>query len=386
VPLYPPLVSLSLAIEKANILMPKQGLTKKQLNGILKDTRSSANWALCIGAGTSVPLFPSWDKLVEELISKKDGTKKASYLAKNLLKQFSPDSLIQAAYNILSVSDEEFIRLLSSALFSKIKGKLKSDEWKIFEKVLIADNPASASFDDWKGFEKICDKYFQNCSAYPIAEIIVEARSRGVGPANIISFNAETILFSFLNLFIWKKYAKSHGRSPAQKGQLAKHFDLITHSISNRSSERVPYILCHGILPVSDNNKREKRRLGGLSKLVFAETAYLQLANNSFSWQSSSFLDVCAKRRVVFIGVSLSDPNMRRWLSWLHDNKIQELTSISSKPPKDSTNHFWINKKPTDSTEARWTEAIVSHLGVRLIWLDEWSDLGNTMELMLGIQ
>ena len=77
---------------------------------------------------------------------------------------------------------------------------------------------------------------------------------------------------------------------------------------------------------------------------------------------------------------------MRRWLSWLHENKIQELTSISSKPPKDSTNHFWINKKPTDSTEARWIEAIVSHLGVRLIWLDEWSDLGNTMKLMLGIQ
>ncbi len=366
--------------------MPKQGLTKKQLNGILKDTRSSANWALCIGAGTSVPLFPSWNELVEELISKNDGKKKASYLSKNLLEKFSPDSLIQAAYNKLSVADDEFIRLLSSALFSKIRRRLKSDEWKIFEKILIADSPASAAFDDWKDFEKICNTYFQNCSAYPLAEIIVEARSIGVGPANIISFNAETILFSFLNLFLWKKYAKSNGRNPALKGQLAKHFDLITHSISNRSSERIPYILCHGILPVSDNNKTEKRRLGGVSKLVFAETAYLQLANNSFSWQSSSFLDVCAKRRVVFVGVSLSDPNMRRWLSWLHDNKIQELTRISSKPPKESTNHFWINKKPVDPSEARWIEASVSHLGVRLIWLDEWSDLGKTMQMMIGIK
>lgn len=365
--------------------MPKKGLNSKNVAGLLKEGQSQMGWALCIGAGTSVPLFPSWNELVEALITEINGKEKAKTISKELLKIFSPDSLIQAAHNTLSLPDDKFIKILSDKLFAPIKLKINSSEWEIFKKAQLADGPAAIPYDDWENYDKICATHFSECSAYNIAKVLVEARDKNIGPTNILSFNAETILFSFLNLFLWKKYAQANGKNPAKKGQLAKHFDFITHSISTRSSNRIPYILCHGILPVSNDPNKEKKRIGGVSKLVFAETAYLQLANNSFSWQSSSFLDVCGKRKVLFIGVSLSDPNMRRWLSWLHDNRIKELSTITTKQPNDSTNHFWINKRPTNPSETKWIEATVSHLGVRLIWINDWRDLEKTLRSMLSL-
>lgn len=366
--------------------MAKRGLNSKNVSSILKDIQTTTGWALCVGAGTSVPIIPSWNKLVESLVAKKTGTSDSTKLSQQLLNKFSPDALIQAAYNILSLSEDDFIKLLSDELYATVKATLNSKEWNIFGKAQIAEGPASIGFDDWSSYDKVSSTYFKKCSAYSLAKVIVDARLNNVGPTDILSFNAESILFSFLNLFLWKKHVTQNGKKPAKKGQMVRHFDFIIQSISSRNSSRVPYILCHGLLPVSQKTKREKNRLGGISKLVFAETAYLHLANSSFSWQSSSFLDVCAKRRVVFIGVSLSDPNMRRWLAWLYENRINELSAMSTKGVKGSTSHYWISKRPNDDIEATWIESTVSHLGVRLVWLDDWIELETTLKLMLGLK
>lgn len=45
----------------------------KEKNGIqtvLKDVKDSSGWALCIGAGTSMPVLPDGFSLVEKLINK----------------------------------------------------------------------------------------------------------------------------------------------------------------------------------------------------------------------------------------------------------------------------------------------------------------------------
>jgi hypothetical protein len=41
--------------------------------------------------------------------------------------------------------------------------------------------------------------------------------------------------------------------------------------------------------------------------------------------------------------------------------------------------HNLTNKLPKSDDEARWIESCVAHLGVRLIWLDEWSDAGKCL-------
>ncbi len=112
-------------------------------------------------------------------------------------------------------------------------------------------------------------------------------------------------------------------------------------------------------------------RLTPSNKLIFAEDSYLQLSNNAFSWQATNFINTCMNQRVVFVGVSLTDPNMRKWLSWIHKNRMNEYSELGL-DVKDSTQHYWIKKLPKTLEEKLWIEAVVSHLGVRIIWINNW--------------
>ena len=164
---------------------------------------------------------------------------------------------------------------------------------------------------DWNHFLEFSQNHAQTTTAFQIAEIINDSLATNAEPSAILSFNAEPLLLSLLNALQWNRANKLN--STFTKGQLKVNFDRITRSISTRSVNRIPYIFCHGLLPLPDVKSKDVNFSS--DKLVFSENEYLQLANNSFSWQSSMFVDIASTRKMVFIGVSLTDPNMRRWLS-----------------------------------------------------------------------
>jgi hypothetical protein len=116
---------------------------------------------------------------------------------------------------------------------------------------------------------------------------------------------------------------------------------------------------------------------------VFSEADYLQ-ANSGFSWQSSIFFESCMSRSVIFIGLSFSDPNLRRWLGIMHQNRLRELriighTGVASAP------HYWFKTIPKTLKEKAWIEAAVAHLEVRLVWLKNWAEVGPALRNMLGL-
>ena len=102
------------------------------------------------------------------------------------------------------------------------------------------------------------------------------------------------------------------------------------------------------------------------------------------SWQAINFIENCMQSKMVFVGVSLSDANMRRWLGWIHSNKTEEFR-INGFDCKDATEHFGINKKPKTYVEKTGMEESVAHLGVRLVWIDDWNQVGEVLEKMLGL-
>ena len=76
---------------------------------------------------------------------------------------------------------------------------------------------------------------------------------------------------------------------------------------------------------------------------------------------------------------------MRRWLSWIHANKVKEL-AINNIEYTDATEHFWICVKPKTKQEMLWIEESVSHLGVRLVWINNWNQVGTVLRRMLDIE
>ncbi len=363
--------------------MAKEGLDGASVEAFLRDAARRTGWALCIGTGASMPAFPSWNMLVTRLVARDVSESRAQELAERLLSQFNPDSLIQGAYDRLALPAPEFVRILSEELYRDLRRRLTDPEWRLFSRAFSAYRPAHLSLSDWRVFLAQSAVHLGSTTGWSLACILARVIGTDLAPAAILSFNAEPMLFTLTTAMLVERDVREGAMEPL-KGEMQQHLDLVNRSIAVRRVDRVPYLFCHGLLPVPDA-KIARSHMQAVDKLVFSEATYLDLANLSFSWQSSAFLDVCASRRTVFVGVSLSDPNMRRWLGWLHSNRTAELTETSTYDGP-ATYHAWIRKTPPSDQEKRWIESSVAHLGIRLIWINDWTEVGPTLSRMLGLE
>ena len=97
--------------------------------------------------------------------------------------------------------------------------------------------------------------------------------------------------------------------------------------------------------------------------------------------QSTIFLHACVNSIVIFIGVSLSDSNMRKWLNCVQMERNKDIGNIVN-----STKHFWITKIPQNKETMDWMEASVLHLGVRVIWIEEWNQTFDVLKKIIGLK
>lgn len=282
----------------------KSSIDKTKVKNLLKHySTSKRGWSLCIGAGTSYGIFPDWSQLVELLMQKVDNLDNTKLVLHELKSKFSLDALIQASFEKMNISEEEFSKVLSDLLYSSIKSKLSKNEFSSFVKVLSTTGLDKINKKYWKEFVEIRERHFTGTTAYALAKVISGVIRTELRPSEIMTFNAEPILFSLINSYIFEKNIDNVGK---MNSSISKDVYLVNRSISPLRKEAIPYFFIHGFLPIPES---ENNKLFPTDKLVFSEIEYLELANNSYSWQSSVFLNICSSRPVVFIGVSLSDPN-----------------------------------------------------------------------------
>ena len=379
--------------------MAKKGLTITELNEII---RKDEQWALCIGAGTSLPLLPSWNGLINNLIEK---LKLPEIKTDGFVKEgFSLDAIIQAIKEKSNISDKKFLSILSEIVYTPIKNQLNDEEIIAFNTVHdysigYASQNTSDREDRWKLFCKYRDRVFKRTTAYGMAKVLAQGFKKGIKPNAILTFNGEACFLALLNSFLFEQ----------NDNTIPEDFERVVNIISDRKSKHIPYYHCHGIIP--NEIETYKNGFKADEKLVFSEDSYLQLANSNFSWQSSSFISTCIHNKVIFVGVSLTDSNMRRWLSWIHNAKLNEMKSNElwnkeneNKNRKDSTEHYWIKVKPKKNdwekfyespikhswdeilvSIQKWYENLVSILGVRIIWIDDWGEVPKAIGSIVGI-
>jgi len=338
-----------------------------EIDPVLRNAAEKNGWALCIGAGTSLPVFPRWLYLVQNLLLA--GGNVSNETVQNLLSRFSPDALIAASSNR---DGETFGEHLASALYGHLKTAAGSG-WSRMAPVLAAKDIGRISGSEWTSFRDFFLSNFRDCSALQLARVVTDAIKNDLAPTSILSFNAEPLLFALIQA----ELASRHPGGNAPKAGL----DRVTRALSSRKRERIPYIFCHGLLHVPDDPSTHVDA-ESTDKLVFSEDQYLQLGNAVASWQAVTFEEACMTKTIAFVGVSLSDSNMRTWLSRAHQNRRSELDAIG-RGELYSSQHYWIERVPSNDLEARYIEAAVAHLGVRLVWLNEWAELGSTMDRML---
>lgn len=166
----------------------------------------------------------------------------------------------------------------------------------------------------------------------------------------------------------------------------------IYNEIGRFDQNELPVFHVHGFLPEDESSHPALER----STLVFSEEGYHQIYADSYHWSNLVQLNSLRESRCLMIGLSLTDPNLRR------------LLDISSKYA-DKPRHFAFMKRLSetafcnDKNEAgdisnvvteddisrtfleshhKLSEQVLSELGVRVIWYEDYSEIPDFLKLL----
>lgn len=342
--------------------MAKQGFTVKTASNLV---HKDETWALCVGSGISYPIFPLWTELARKIVHQCYPAADSSF--DDLSKRMSAEVLLQAAIDIAGKDHKAFSRDLADILYEGLLNGLSAEELSIVKQCLTCDPGISGV--DWRKYLSIVHiKSPKKTTALSLAESILKLKAKNRAPSSILSFNAEMFLGSLMNAVAHEVY-----------GEKKKFFDYMIEPTSYHEKGRIPYFFCHGVMPVPGTWNKARSMFNADDRLVFLENEYLQLANSSYSWQSSAFINTLTSHTVFFVGLSFVDPNIRRWLAWIQEERLNALRKRNP-TAVISTSHYWIEKKPSNSIQMRMMESSVSHLGIRIIWVDDWSEVSKALE------
>ena len=132
----------------------------------------------------------------------------------------------------------------------------------------------------------------------------------------------------------------------------------------NYEADELPIYHVHGYLP--QHGKLDS------PNLVFSEEAYHSQFIDPYSWANLVQLNAFSSNICLFVGLSLSDPNLRRLLdiSWRKNVKCRHF--IISKRPKP--------KKTVDKITTTLYEQDANLLGLNVIWVSEFSDIPDIIK------
>lgn len=136
----------------------------------------------------------------------------------------------------------------------------------------------------------------------------------------------------------------------------------------------------HGFLP---QNREEYHNISK-SLLVFSEEGYHKLILEPYNWANITQLNYLINNTCVFIGLSMTDPNLRRLL---------EISAQKHTEGEIFSNHYTIMKrdkfgtvgssseiKKFESVNESMQESIYRELGVNVIWIDSYSEIPNILK------
>jgi len=232
-------------------------------------------WTLCLGAGVSRGISPEWQDLAHKVVNESFSAGLSSAEFSSLVKSsgWSLDSWIQAAANEHTNRGrvaEDFTKLIEDEIYSKIRHKAKglgieshltkvlnSPKTEPKEKVIEVCDFIEASFPD--------------CSLLQVAQTLIAAAENGGRPQAILTFNADTLLETYIDL----RLRRDHYLGPGPHGHPPYHFVQITRP-GPVSGTKIPIIHCHGcIAPTYSTTASPK---DSRDRLVFLEQEYLTMA------------------------------------------------------------------------------------------------------------
>ncbi|MGB9978035.1 SIR2 family protein [Methanobacterium sp.] len=266
----------------------------------IKKAHDDGNLVLFLGSGVSKPKLPSWKELIEKLIVE-------------FLK--SQGEHIKS----LDIEDDEF----KSIPYITLGRLIKKGFGPLFTKKLKEAI--------YQGYKHSIDS---SSNINSIAELCISKKVH-----SIVTYNYDDILEYYL-------YTMGIG------------YKEIYHKLQNPSPNLLPIYHVHGYVPKRGHVTDEMGK-----SVVFAEEEYHLQYKESFSWQNLKQLSLLKEKTVLFIGLSMNDPNLRRLL-----DLAKEFSPVGTKHYVILEDH-WKSKAGEVSNIFRVQEEdIFKDLKIGVIW------------------
>lgn len=123
------------------------------------------------------------------------------------------------------------------------------------------------------------------------------------------------------------------------------------------------------------------------SLLVFSEEGYHKLMLDSYNWANISQLNYMINNTCVFIGLSMTDPNMRRLLEIAAQKRAEDQENckhfaIMQRFNIDSDNNESI--KSFEKVNEALQESFFKELGVNIVWFDKFTEIPGILRKIKG--
>lgn len=312
-----------------------------------KEVVGKGNCVLFLGAGVGKSAkMPSWNELLKDLMGE---VKKLKGETLDAFKELSSHVLDECGNSYLVMC-----RYLQTAI------KLHDDNVKfsdLIQKHLYGKKEPSKLLDD-------------------LANIVQQRKTE-----EVLTYNFDDLLEQYLI------------KLGLQEG---KDFITISKDAEISGNEMLPIYHVHGVIP-------EK---GPSDIVVFSEEEYHKRYSNPFHWSNIEQLHALSRKHCFFIGLSMTDPNLRRLLDAARqinqtDNechyaflKRQKLEEYCLANMLDACKYVHISgslidkKKQQDIYSLNYTviECIFRDLGVKVIWFEDFDDLPSLIEEVFGLE
>jgi hypothetical protein len=338
----------------------------------------SEKYCLCIGAGVSKGVVPDWEEVTKLVVAKSFDLDPDRFDFATLKERqgWTLDSWIQTALNHHTQAgkdEDEFYSILEEALYSDLlEDAGRASLGSTMRKAL--SRPYGIKRDEIEPLCSFLESEYGDSSVVRLAKVLVEIIEDGRNPEAILNFNAEPLLQTFYKLFHLRKTYRETGEHISPSRTFVRI--LRPH---RQPRYGIPIYHLHGlILPP------HKWGHDSLDRLVFPETSYAQMSGSIFNWAQNTFIHYAQKCRMAFIGLSMSDSNIRRWMSWTTASLNESIREVQGED-KHLMRNVWFEKKPPSLGQKKVLEDSMWHLGTKICWVDDWPQLPRAVRNLLAL-
>lgn len=306
----------------------------------LCEAYKSGRLVLCLGAGVSIDAgIPLWDELINKL------------LLKIILLS------IEESNNAEDIEDEnDKIIFNEQDIQSLEKIALENKE----QTPLMQMRYIKTAIDEDKYYEAVHSELYSNKInknsdlLISIAKLCRPERDHK-GVSSVITYNFDNLLEQVLeNLNIAYNVIQNQGKCPL--------------------SGKLNIYHVHGYLS-QDKNKDE------WSKLVFSEEDYHEIYSDSYCWSNMAQVKAFQDDVCLFVGSSLTDPNLRRLLdeAMRHPENTRHFAILTRKKYDNVTVENKELIKWYQDFDDSIRNKIFNSFGISVIWVNDYSEIPNIL-------